>query len=266
MSSLAIDDEEIIENVLYIANIVCNAMFDGTRFDIINIAEYYGCDLKKKQFPAVAMRFSNTPGTLCLFRPGSAVVTRCKSPQDALRIIYLFLRDILKKFKFSSTEKIPSLKYFYIRNIVTSVYIGYEINLALFYQDHTQRCYYHPLNFSGLHYLADDGTELTRNQSITYVMFQPGKFVMTGGKDFNQMQIIHNRMKNVFLKYKLGHEYRKFDFSIQPHFSQERKFIEALGKNKKKGKRKQNQTDHDNSDADFITSPLAVNQIINNYS
>lgn len=70
---------------------------------------------------------------------------------------------------------------FSVENIVSCAYLGFnDFDLDAFVADHQLECEYSPESFPGLYWRADD--------HLGFVLFQSGKSVSTGCKNFEQLK------------------------------------------------------------------------------
>ena len=167
------------------------------------IAEGTGGKYGPKVFPAVIIRSINPRATIMLMPSGSLVVSGAISPDDAVRAMWL-VTWILRRL-FPVMLRGVSLQNFNVENIVATAYVGYELNIKLFYADHMSQSIYQPKKIKPVRYYPF----LPDKRKPVIVMYDTGNIIITGcvtqAESYATFKLVE------WHKYRKDFEYRKFD-------------------------------------------------------
>ena len=174
---------------------------------IVNVVAtgYLGCHLslseidnklnnvtyKPHKFSAAVYRIKDPKASFLLFSSGKFVCTGTTSVSVALESAQRMVQSIQLVY-----QSPVSLTLFTIRNIVGTIYIGFQINLEQFYDSRRTNCIYEPEFFPGLKFRP------IKKESKTVLVFISGKLVITGCKKEEEIPELAYYMKRILLKFK----------------------------------------------------------------
>jgi TATA-box binding protein (TBP) (component of TFIID and TFIIIB) len=153
--------------------------------------------LDKSIFPAVVSICKEAGTTNSCFESGQVVVSGAKTELHALLSAHLLIGRISHDLMRNDLH----IQNFAIQNIVSSCYLGFQLNLDAFASDNIQ-CYWEPDSFAGAHWKVKKG--------VSFVLFTSGKIVSTGQKTLKQVAEAEKLLMEL-KKYELGKEYKHFE-------------------------------------------------------
>jgi transcription initiation factor TFIID TATA-box-binding protein len=171
-------------------------------------------------FPACVGHCRITNTTQSVFDSGKLVVVGAKDEQTALQAAYLYA------FTLRRVLNLPvNIFNFVINNVVGYFQLGYDLNLDLFLDDHGLSAQWDPDNFKGLSFKPYGPAK----GNISFVLFESGKIIETGGKSTAQLHEAYADQVTLFKKYEVGKEYRQVD----DHARRSRPWFAKKAQNKK---------------------------------
>lgn len=164
----------------------------GKKLNLLRYAQEYGFEFQPSRFAACSIRIkdkhSQARSTALAFTSGKFVITGCRSERESLlcsrRYIYLLNR---------LGERL-SFRGFLTQNIVSSVNIGYPLQLHLMQRDNTSEMAWESRKFPGL---------VWRDQKSKLVLlcFRSGRIVITGAKSRRQIDSEWERLFHIVWTY-----------------------------------------------------------------
>jgi TATA-box binding protein (TBP) (component of TFIID and TFIIIB) len=152
-----------IENIVSTANMQCRLDLNYISYNSVNVK------YDQRKFAAMIMRIRDPKTTILVFESGQIVCTGAKTVEDSERAI----RCVEKKIRDLGCN--VQMSRFKIENIVTSCYIGFNVNLIKLQKSDSDNIEYNSEIFPGLTYKFMD-------TNIKSLVFTSGKIVLTGGK------------------------------------------------------------------------------------
>lgn len=185
---------------LRISNTVHTASYSRL-FDLSALAWVCYGRLGPEIFPAVTFRIYKPYTTVSTFQTSKVVITGSNRSDKALLACYIISREIHKKLGIYT-----SVNNFRLENVVGSLALGYALNIDLFYADYNKKLQvevYKRDVFPGLQIWPSPKSK------IVFILFASGAVVISGAKSEEQFYATYEQMKDVFPKYRLGHEHRQ---------------------------------------------------------
>lgn len=210
---------------LTIQNIVCTAWAGQTNLSMVEIAESLHGRLAQKLFPACVSRCRETACVNIVFSTGQLLVTGAKSTEIGRVSAHMFVDRINQDLGYWL-----QVVNFQIVNIVGSFGLGFELNLDLFYSRHKPYSQWDPETFKGLRWTPT----LPGLSTLTFVLFDTGKCVLTGGRKESDLSDAYNQVLSYLEQYKLGEEL----FEIEEQHKRSRAAYQTSEPSKKKSKKK----------------------------
>lgn len=190
------------EYPLCVQNIVCTAYAGRGGLNMIQIAESIHGRLAIKLFPACVSRCRETGTVNIIFSTGQIVIAGAKTIEKALLSAHLFTNRIASDLRVDI-----GVYNFQIVNVVGSFGLGYQLNMDLFYHKHGGNSLWDPDTFKGMRW----SPEIKGLKQLTFVIFDTGMIVLTGGKTKEDLETAYDKVYKYFKKYKLDHEQFQLD-------------------------------------------------------
>jgi TATA-box binding protein (TBP) (component of TFIID and TFIIIB) len=171
----------------------------------------------EEKFPSCVVRVHETRVTASIFTSSQMVLGGAHSAGLALYTAYLIADSLRMNPGFNVT-----VNNFTVCNVVCSIALGFQLNLAYFATDRGVDTLWQPSKFPGLKWMfsgesSDASTDPSR-KGPTFVLFETGRGVLTGGKSYEQLRAVFEEGLTIIRRYRLGHEEVKFDPSEIPDF------------------------------------------------
>ncbi len=169
---------------------------------------------ERSLFPSVVSKSHSPSCTNSISESGEVVVTGAKNEHEGLLNAYRLIRKLRKDLGLD-----VQVFNTHVQNRVYMAYLGYPINLNLFYADHQHECSYEPHNFPGVIWrLKNTGVQRT----VVVTIYRTGRVVIPGLKAADACEKVRKPLE-VLYKYRLGHEYRTLEEDRMRLITQESK-------------------------------------------
>ena len=177
-----------------VQNVVCNAYL-GSEVDLQDVCELLHGRLDERVFPAVVSIVRESKDvSVSIFKSGQLVISGARSYAQAAHAAYL----VVEKLNSAMWRTDLRVYNFAIQNLVGSADLGFLLNLPAMAVYDKPNLNHEPETFEGLHWR-------TTEPNIGFVLFGSGKAVATGMKQFSQLLIAEERLRQLN-KYRLHHE------------------------------------------------------------
>ncbi len=218
---------------VHVGNVVCTWDL-GVELNLKLVAPAISGRYDPAIFPACVSYCKEMRASIQSFATGKQVAVGCRSEEIGKATAHLLVHTLCRVCGIDQAE----VTNFYVRNIVCSVRLGFEVNLSLLYEDLTtgklpyvvlidektgeSPIVYQPNDFPGLAFAIEppppgEGTAVqspavpSPRRVITFALFEGGNGVATGLKCNEQVGVASAYMREHMPKYELGKEYRVQD-------------------------------------------------------
>lgn len=165
----------------------------GKVLNLRHFSQAYACEFQPSRFAAASIRRKEEEGfrsTALAFTSGKFVITGCRSPLEAL----LASRKYISMLNRLGDERLSFID-FNIQNIVSSVDMGYPLQIQEMLRERTDTCSWERRKFPGLVF-RDTVSKLV------LLVFRSGKLVLTGAKSKRQITKEWPRLYGIIKQYR----------------------------------------------------------------
>lgn len=172
----------VVSNV--VSTFTCN-----TTLDLLKISQRHGLEFQPSRFAACSIRLGGDSdrSTALAFTSGKFVITGCTSEMGSLKASREYVHLLAKL-----GERLNFCNY-KVQNIVSSVDMGYPLNLKRFQNDLTALTSWESRKFPGLVFRHGSG--------LVALCFRSGKLVLTGAKSRRSLMENWPKVHKVIAKY-----------------------------------------------------------------
>lgn len=183
---------------LQIVNFVALAQLD-CELDLAKCAERLPGKYGQAVLQATVVRSANPKVTTMIMSNGKLLMCGASEPDQVVWMAWLILAKLYQRGLITKPGVMVSNVN--IENIVAKYYVGFEINLQLFFADHKDRSVYHPQKIAPVRFYS-------KGAGLVHVVYRTGWVIITGSK---AQQQTYQATKTVdWAKYRQGKEYREF--------------------------------------------------------
>lgn len=181
---------------LSIENYVCTCEL-GVSLDLVQCGEKLG-KFGRKVLQACVVRSQVPKATAMIMGNSKLIICGAKTPEDSVHLAWLVCMTLVRK---GLADISATVSNFNVQNIVSTFYVGFELNLGLFHADFRVQSQWQPEKIKPVFFRQ-------HGPNLVHVISDSGYINVTGAK--NEQECYRAESAVDWSKYRKGHEYRQF--------------------------------------------------------